>query len=334
MPTVTYRSTDAGAPVLNGTVGSLAGVLDLLVNGNATAGKAAAGWTKPFSGSNLHVYRGATSGSGLGSYVNLDDAGNSPVAGAREANLRGALTASQTNARGAAAGMTEPTPTVAIGAVGACVLKSATLDSTARGYILHADAKSFTLLTFPGNLLGYSGCYAGEIASDTAADGFRFALIGRELEHEPRGDVNLDVRERFAELVATPATGLAGHFMMRSIFAGQAGQVATTYGKHCTDGHKRNLVPYIAGRPIQQAAIALHEDVGVNGLVRGRLRGVWDSLHVPWAFPFGTTWSGLAGTPLAGKTFEWVGPLSLTNVALTSMAGVILETSDTWETSV
>jgi hypothetical protein len=54
-----YRSTDAGAPVSNGTVGSLIGLLDAcLVNGYGS--KAGAGWTKEFSGTNLAAYKNAS----------------------------------------------------------------------------------------------------------------------------------------------------------------------------------------------------------------------------------------------------------------------------------
>lgn len=331
MPTVTHKSTDAGAATLNGTVGSLITVLDqCLVNGNGTSGKAAAGWTKPYSGTNLAVYRAATAGSGIGAYLNVDDAAQGATAGAREARLRGALTANQANTGTAVTGMTEPTPTTGVSSIGGLCLKSATADSVARAWICHADAKSVTFLSFPGNLNGYSTFYAGEIASDSAGDAYRFALIARAVEHVHQGDVSLDTDEVFPEFVSM-AAGSAGHFIMRSIFSGGAGQVVTTYGKHSGDVGKRNLVPYIAGRPVYQAPIWLHEDQGAFGIPRGRLRGVWDVLHTPWAIPFGTTWSGTGA--LAGKTFEYVGPLGLTNIALTSMSGLILETSDTWETT-
>lgn len=55
MPTI-YRSDDASAPSLSGTAGSLITVLDaILVNGYGS--KAAAGWAKEFSGTNLAAYR-------------------------------------------------------------------------------------------------------------------------------------------------------------------------------------------------------------------------------------------------------------------------------------
>ena len=59
-----YKSTDAGAPVINGEAGSLIAALDAcLVTGYGD--KAAAGWTKPFEGTNKAVFRNdAVAGSG------------------------------------------------------------------------------------------------------------------------------------------------------------------------------------------------------------------------------------------------------------------------------
>lgn len=56
MPIQIFRSTDAGAPILNGQMGSLITVLDaILVNGYGA--QSAVGWTKPFSGVNRAAYR-------------------------------------------------------------------------------------------------------------------------------------------------------------------------------------------------------------------------------------------------------------------------------------
>lgn len=49
MPVTVYRSTDAGAPVLSNSNGSLIAVLKAcLVDGYSS--KASAGWTAPFTG--------------------------------------------------------------------------------------------------------------------------------------------------------------------------------------------------------------------------------------------------------------------------------------------
>lgn len=73
MAVTTYQNTDASAPTLTGQVGSTIALLDaVLVNGYGS--KAAAGWTKPFSGTNIAVYRNNPSASGsTGMYLRVDD---------------------------------------------------------------------------------------------------------------------------------------------------------------------------------------------------------------------------------------------------------------------
>src|SRR5690606_39086993 len=59
MSVTVYRSTDAGAPVLNGTSGNgLVNLFDICLVGSGTAygSLPKKGWTKPFSGTNKGVY--------------------------------------------------------------------------------------------------------------------------------------------------------------------------------------------------------------------------------------------------------------------------------------
>lgn len=59
MSVTVYRSTDAGAPVLNGTSGNgLVNLFDICLVGSGTAygSLPKKGWTKPYSGANKGVY--------------------------------------------------------------------------------------------------------------------------------------------------------------------------------------------------------------------------------------------------------------------------------------
>lgn len=170
-----YRSTDSGAPVLSGAASSLINLLDkCLVTGYGA--KAAAGWTKPFTGTNKAAFRNSTAAGGTGMYVRvLDDA--SLTGGERNASVRAYLTMSDVDTG------TIETPTAAQVATGSVWRKSNTIDSTARPWILIADELTFYLCIDTGTLAseGGAGTYAaGDFASLVPGDAYRFFIAGRE----------------------------------------------------------------------------------------------------------------------------------------------------------
>lgn len=72
MPVTVYRSDDVGAPTLTSADGGLITLLDaVLVNGYGA--KAAAGWSKPFSGTNQAIYRNSVANGGMGCFFQIDD---------------------------------------------------------------------------------------------------------------------------------------------------------------------------------------------------------------------------------------------------------------------
>jgi hypothetical protein len=134
MPTpVVYKSTDASAPVLSGTVGSFIGVLDAcLVNGYGA--KAAAGWTKEYTGTNLAAYRMGSGGSAVRMYLRVDDTGTT------SARVRGFVSMTDVNTG------VEPFPTDAQISGGGYAWKSTSADSTARPWVLIATPTAFYFL--------------------------------------------------------------------------------------------------------------------------------------------------------------------------------------------
>ena len=125
MPTV-YRSTDTDAPVLTGIAGSLIAVLDAcLVNGYT--GKAAAGWTKAFSGTNKAAYKNNLADGGSECLVRVVDDGTDD---ARVASFSAFATMSDIDTG------TFETKTL-------YAYKSATNNSAARPWILVADGLTF-----------------------------------------------------------------------------------------------------------------------------------------------------------------------------------------------
>jgi hypothetical protein len=317
-----YKSTDASAPVLTGSNGSLIALLDaILVNGYGA--KAAAGWTIAFQpNANQRVYRNAQSGSGgSGLYLQVDDAGPNATLGARHARCKAWEVCTAYNVG------TNGFPTAAAQLQ---VYKSTTADATARGWVALADNKTLYLFTdvgTQGEINGWSAFMAGDIFSLKTSDPYRFAVIGRDAEPTYVGGY-LEASENFQGLAALSAVN-AGHFVARSYMG--ATQLAVAFGKHSGDAAKRGLVPYPNGadQSLMLAQFWVHEDVGAQGVVRGRLRGVWDFLHDPMVrVNDGDTFSGTG--PLAGRTFYVLKPLGgITN----AIRMLILETSDTWETS-
>ena len=126
-----YFSSDLGAPVLNGTAGSLIAVLDaVLVNGYGS--RTPLGWTKPFSGTNLAAYRNNPT-FGSGSYLRVAD------------------TAAQVTAVRGYEGMTDVTtgtgmfPTAAQQAADTLIGKSNAASALARGWAIFGNARCFYL---------------------------------------------------------------------------------------------------------------------------------------------------------------------------------------------
>jgi hypothetical protein len=125
--TTIYKSVDASAPVLTGQAGTFLNLLDkCLIDGYGS--KAAAGWTKEFSGTNRAVYRAP---SGLRHYLNVNDTGTT------RAPWNGFLTASAVDV-GTGMYPVSGSPTQ--------VYKSNTGDTSQRPWLLAADARSIILL--------------------------------------------------------------------------------------------------------------------------------------------------------------------------------------------
>lgn len=134
MTPITYRSDDASAPTISGTAGTLeAALYAILVTGYGS--KAAAGWTRDFSGTNKAVFR---QGDGLQYFLRIDDVD------ARLARMRGYKTIADVDA----ATSTNPFPTDSQLSGGMYFRKSTTADSTARPWICWATEKTFYMVIF------------------------------------------------------------------------------------------------------------------------------------------------------------------------------------------
>lgn len=319
MPTV-YKSSDASAPVLNGVAGSLISVLDAcLVNGYT--GKTAAGWAKPYSGTNLAAYRAAT---GAMQYLRVDDSAPNTASLGREARVCGyeTMTAISTG--------TGLFPTTAQSANGLFVRKASYASATAVPWVIVADAKTFYMFIAAPEFVGYSAFMFGEFCSlGGGSDAYRSILIARNVEQVSTAN-GVSVADDNLNDLAVFTANIAGHYTPRS-FAGGL-QLAQNVGKHGNAAHSAVTLAGIAPYPnpvdggLYLSQVWLHEvpATGANSVLRGRLRGFWHFLHpVGSAVGDGDTWSGTGA--LAGKTFLSIKPTA-------DGAGVfVMETSNTWE---
>jgi hypothetical protein len=105
--------------------------------GTITSKRAPAGWTKPYSGTNLAAYKGAAGNNYL---LRVDDTGSLTAQGARNAFVRGFETMSDPNTG------TNPFQTVAQSALGLNWRKSTSADATARPWMLVASDRFVHLI--------------------------------------------------------------------------------------------------------------------------------------------------------------------------------------------
>lgn len=323
MPVTVYKSTDASAPALNGTAGSLITVLDaVLVNGYT--GKTAAGWTKPYSGTNLAVYK---YGAGPMEFLRVDDSAAGTWAGGREAYLRGYedMTAISTG--------TGPFPTTSQLSVGTFFHKSGKADATAVPWVAIADNRTLYFFAYTGVYAGWHGFAFGEFYSvKGSGDAYRSILICRASQ-ETVGSGNAafaipNSATEYLEQLVGITSNITGHYVPRTWDELQS---ATLVGKHGNAAHSASVLAGVLAYPnntdnaVYLSQVWLHDGT-TNPIIRGRLRGFWHLLHpVGVKINDGDTWSGTGA--LAGKTFMAIKPTSM------GTGTFVIETSNTWETN-
>lgn len=319
-----YKSTDGSAPVLSGTNNSLVALLDAcLVTGYGS--KAAAGWTKPFTGTNKAVFR---PGAGNQHYLRVQDDG--PGAGvAREARITGYETMSDVDTG------TGPFPTAALGVGGiamVAVRKSTTADATARPWIIAADNRTVYVFVQTGDAANqYLAWMFGDIYSFLAGDLYKTMIIGRIAENS-----GSNVNERFGDAYHLISASMGGHFIARGHTAiGGAVSIGKT-GDNSKSGNNApcafsGVIPFTnpsdGGLFIAQLWVFDPVTTPANG-IRGRMRGLWQFLHPIGSVVDGDTFSGVG--ELAGKTFLCIKQ----GAGSGGVSGVyIIETSNTLETN-
>lgn len=294
--TTIYRSSDSGAPALSGTVGSLVALLDAcLVNGYGS--KAAAGWSKAFTGTNGAAFRQG----GSGFYWNIDD--NGPGAGlAKEARARGYETMS---AFGTGTG---PFPTTTQLANGTFIRKSVAADATARTWLVAADSRTCYLFILTGDTAGvWHGFGFGDFYSYQLSDGYKCFIAGNSVENSGAGTSNT-----LGFLALTGSSSGTHVFAPRSYTQLGGAILVQKFG----DGWINSLTvnayagfipfPNPSTGGLYLAPIRLFDGNATSvantfTTLRGELRGLFHQGHPPAAFADGDTFDGVG--EFAGRSF-------------------------------
>lgn len=311
-----YRSTDSGAPSLTYAAGSFIAMLDACLR-TGYGSKAGAGWTKPFTGANIAVFRQGAGGNGR--YIRVWNArtGDDPATYCMTANVRGyeGMTAVSTG--------TGPFPTTAQSNSNGLMMRVAySSPSYPTGWIVRATSSWFDVVVFTG--------YASPrgAASAPVADSYlSFGAFPSLKSGDTYNDFILaDSNNAYHYYPYVGLTGSSLAYVSRNdlgIVGAKAAALVplSACGESYMGVGNPSYFPY--PNRVNNSVDLYQYALLSEGYFRGVLPGVWGSAHGLTAIGFGNTFSGIA--PVAGRTFEVVAA-SIANPDI----GMIFETSDTF----
>lgn len=309
-----YRWDDASAPTLTGQNGSLTALLKaVLVTGYGS--KPAAGWSNPYSTTNIEAFTNNAGAGGSGYGIKVSH-GNPQYANVvAYESIDGSGVAANTF------------PSVAQLATGVFWHFSNSSDATQRAWLIAADEKRFFMWVNPFaatsvGLVSTNYCpnfFAGDIASFGVSDPYRFTLIGAAASGLPNN--NFSVISTYVGVSAA-----VGHYIARTLNGATISKpickVTAGYnGNYGAMGSAGLAYPDPASGGMVLSRVGIGE-ADTSGQLRGFLPGVYNPLHNLPGNP-GNTFSGVGA--LSGKTF-----LLLDSASQGAKARIVLETSDTW----
>lgn len=316
-----YSSSDVGAPALRGnTPGDLINLLDkCLVTGYGS--KAGAGWTKPFTGTNVAAFRQGAGSNGM--YLRVDD--TSTAAGHRFANVVGYETMTDVNT-----GAPSPFPTAAQVGVNTQLRWftnwNASTVANPRPWIVIADEMFVYVMwkNYPeaGDAnLHHNCCYMfGDIIPFKPGDATATIITGSQ---STQGESTTN-DPFMGQAISSPMQSNNYMYIARS-FTDVGGPVPVgIHGDHVKGstifGNGFLSYPHAPDGALYLNPIYVHEPNISPYNVRGKLPGMWQSLHGQGALVQHQTFEGQGD--LVGKTFF---------ARRHYQATVAFEISDTWD---
>ena len=313
-----YYSSDAGAPALRGnTAGDL---INLLWRGLVTGygSKDGAGWTRPFLGTNVAVFRAGAGSSGM--YLRVDD--TSTATSNRAARVVGYENMTDVNTGGG------PFPTAAQESGGMNWFTHAVgTVANARSWALIADEAFFILAiqTYPENEASSPNTYRelywfGDIVHEGAADTYATIIKGR---NSVSTATTSQVEPMTSQALSTSASGL---YAARS-YTGLGGSIPLGMNHDSAKsgslqwGADSSLLQYPHGPngALLMSPLWVHEPNAVanSANIRGVVPGIWVPLQ--GILNNGDTFDGQGD--LTGKSFRAIRHNS---------ARAAIETTNTW----
>lgn len=304
-----YYSSDAGAPSLDGTAGTLIAVLDaILVTGYGA--KSAAGWSHPVAtAGNIATYQQAA-GSGFTLLVN--DNGPNVTSTTKEAWLVGWESCATVGAPVGTGSGQFPLPAQLLTTGHMVCRKSNTADGTVRQWKAFADDRTIFFFAASGDTAGvYFGFFFGDVFSMAGGgDTSRCILYGSGTENSAlASSMKFDTHFQMSIV-----PGAAGNFAyMARTYSGAGSSIQTKFAadmsKSAASGGTSGTAlagtvqtPNGPDNSYYLSPIWVAEESGT--IVRGRMRGLYEICHALAGFADGNTFSG-AGD-FAGKSFEVV----------------------------
>ena len=312
MALTVYRSSDTGAPAVGETAGSLILLIDACLR-TGYGSKAGAGWTKPYTATNIAVFKQGAGGNNR--FLRVWDA----RAGLDGNNLRSALIRGYEAMTAVSTG-TNPFPTTGQVATNGLYVGYRASGQTTQNWILRATSSWFDLVidTLPDNFTpgtsttrncGYMAF--GNFPSFKAGDTYNEYIAGGRADTTPCAMFTVD----YAPEV----------FVTRSDTGGVGSVQANFHRTAYTDENNVGAgTPAMYPYPNRPDSALLMQPYGIyaGGYPRGTAPGMWGALHGGAALGGADmTFSGQGA--LAGKSFV-VGCLG------SGVAWPILETSDTF----
>lgn len=279
--------------------------------GTISAKVAPLGWSIAYTGTNIRSYRHKAGTNQY--YLGVDDTG------AQTARTRGFVSAS---AAGVAVGSgTNPFPTDTQLSGGVYAYKSNAASTAARWWRAYSNGTYLYLFWDVGsstrsNGTGLQMLGFGDLTSRASGDIYCTHLLGHIANNDTSVPVafSQDSNGSYLARAVDQSTQSVAALKFRDTPIAQTrfGSSAIAYPDPITGG-------------ISMTRIGLADGTGLGSGIRAYFPGWWNPLHGLSYFSDFDTFSGAVGTPLEGRTFEWVVVQSTNGVAC------VFETSDTWD---